>query len=106
MKAIFHGNLRSGEVVGYTRTLPMGVFMKPMLALSLAAAAALGSAGCVVRAHGHGHTAVVISAGHFHSDHCGHYYWRGGWYIMNSHRHSVGCGHLYRSGIWIYDDGG
>ncbi len=79
--------------------------MKTFIAGALLAAGVLALPGCVVHGHGHG-SAVVITSGHLHSDHCGHYYWRGGWYLMSSHHHAHNCGHVYRGGLWIYDDGG
>lgn len=76
------------------------------LLLVVASVAALG--GCrVVMTPGHIyvkpiHPVVVISAGHVHSDHCGHYYHRGSWHHYEGHRHARGCGHHYRGGRWCH----
>lgn len=78
-----------------------------MLAAILILAGA--AAGCVVRTDGHGHhriygPAVVIGAGHVHSDHCGHFHHGGHWYHSHGHRHGPGCGHHWRGGMWIVVD--
>jgi len=79
-----------------------------MLAL-VALAGGLG--GCIIHDHGpYGYhhryygPAVVVEAGHVHSEYCGHYYYGGSWYISHHHRHGPGCGHVYRSGMWIVVD--
>jgi hypothetical protein len=75
--------------------------MKTMFAMLLL----LFVGGCVVHAHGHAHhRPVVVEAAHIHSDHCGHYHWRGQWYISHGHRHGPGCGHVHRGGMWIVID--
>ncbi|MBI3856889.1 MAG: hypothetical protein HY293_14475 [Planctomycetes bacterium] len=77
--------------------------MKTLIAFSLAAVVA-AVAGCVV--HTTGRVEYVAVGGHVHSDICGHYYWHGGWYVMEGHRHYAGCGHVYMGGMWVHDDGG
>jgi len=75
--------------------------------LIMAASAAL--AGCVVHVrplHSHvvyheppaEHRAPVVE--HVHTDHCGHYYHNGGWFIHTGHVHGAGCGHHYHGGRW------
>ena len=44
---------------------------------------------------------VVIAHGHVHSAYCGHYRYRGHWYVSHGHRHGPGCGHRFHSGVWI-----
>lgn len=63
------------------------------------------AAGCVVHGRsGHIHgPALSIEAGHVHSDHCGHYSYRGNWH-HSKHVHGHGCGHHYRSGVWVHID--
>jgi hypothetical protein len=75
---------------------------------ALALAALLGTSGCIVHAHRpppppH-RDVVVIERGHVHSDHCGHYYHRGGWYHSQGHVHGASCGHVFRGGLWIVVD--
>lgn len=64
--------------------------------------------GCIVARHGNHHhvygPAVVIGAGHIHSDHCGHFQHRGAWYHSHGHRHGPGCGHHFRGGFWVVVD--
>ncbi len=74
-------------------------------AIVLAAAAALGLAGCVVHPHGRHHgPVVVIPAAHVHGDHCGHYQHGGAWRHLEGHHHGAGCGHVFRGGVWIFVD--
>lgn len=81
--------------------------MKSLLALVLLAGGA-ALAGCVVHAHPrhpHRHGAVVVvPAGHVHDVHCGHYFYRGQWYVVERHSHGPGCGHVFKGGIWIIED--
>ena len=51
----------------------------------------------------HGDT-VVVSTGHVHNDRCGHFQYRGGWYMSNGHHHGAGCGHVYRNNVWVFVD--
>ena len=70
-----------------------------------ALAAALGMSGCIVHAHGRPHgDVVVIERGHVHTDRCGHYHYRGGWYHAPGHVHAANCGHVFRGGLWIVVD--
>lgn len=88
--------------------------MRPIVTLaSLVAVCAGLGAGCLVHRgpggllHVHPlipHPRVVISAGHVHSAHCGHYHWRGSWYHWNGHVHGPHCGHVLRGGLWIRVD--
>ena len=55
-------------------------------------AATLG--GCIVHAHPVGH------GGHLHDDACGHYWYNGGWHVVERHRHGPGCGHVFHDGYW------
>ncbi len=72
---------------------------------ALALAAILGMSGCIVHAHGHPPgKVVVVEKGHVHTDHCGHYHHRGGWYHSAGHVHQAGCGHQFRGGIWVVVD--
>ncbi|HEX7898793.1 MAG TPA: hypothetical protein VF950_13600 [Planctomycetota bacterium] len=73
-----------------------------MIKLLMLLALPLFAIGCVVHGHGHG-PALSIEAGHVHSDHCGHYHYRGGWY-HSRHSHGPGCGHHYRGGMWVHID--
>jgi hypothetical protein len=59
------------------------------------------ASGCVVHSHGPRHRHVAVETDCHHDDHCGHYYWRGGWHHSHGHRHFHGCGHHFRSGMWI-----
>jgi len=49
----------------------------------------------------HGETVVVVQ-GHVHNDHCGHFYYNGGWYMSNGHHHGPGCGHVNQGGRWVF----
>jgi hypothetical protein len=39
-----------------------------------------------------------------HDVHCGHYFYRGRWYVVERHVHGYGCGHVFKGGIWIIED--
>ena len=73
-----------------------GATMKTLLTLVVAAAAAFTAGGCVV------YPSTV--ADHVHSDYCGHYYYRGGWYQSNGHHHGPNCGHRHQGGNWVLAD--
>src|SRR5436190_13307101 len=49
----------------------------------------------------HGETVVVVQ-GHVHNDHCGHFFYNGGWYMSNGHHHGPGCGHVNQGGRWVF----
>ncbi len=75
--------------------------------LVLAAGLLLGAclAGCVVVAHPHHRgVAVVVPVGHVHSARCGHYFYRGRWFLWKGHVHGPGCGHIFKGGVWIIED--
>ena len=44
---------------------------------------------------------IVVTGGHAHSAHCGHYYQGGSWYKLAHHTHGPRCGHYFKGGIWI-----
>ena len=76
-----------------------------MLVLALAAGLCLGACRRHVVVHETPRgDVVVIERGHLHSHHCGHYFWRGGWYHHAGHVHAHGCGHAHRDGIWVVLD--
>ena len=83
--------------------------MKTLMIVAAALLAAV-TGGCVVHSHGPAHRhhvygpAVVVGAGHVHSDHCGHYRHGDYWYHSHNHRHGHGCGHVYRGGFWVVVD--
>jgi hypothetical protein len=82
--------------------------MKKLMILAILAVATAAAGGCIVEAHPHHHRvygpAVVIGAGHVHSEMCGHFYYGGHWYYSSGHRHVVGCGHVWRDGMWVVVD--
>ncbi|MFQ5628195.1 MAG: hypothetical protein ACE5I1_05495 [bacterium] len=45
---------------------------------------------------------VVVKKGHAHTARCGHYKYRGKWYIVKGHAHGPRCGHRFVGGFWIY----
>ena len=84
--------------------------MHPIVRLAAAGAvlALVAGTGCLIHRGPGGllhihplHPRVVISAGHVHSAHCGHYHWRGAWYHWGGHVHGPHCGHVLRGGVWL-----
>lgn len=83
--------------------------MKRIAMLAAGATILVGLSACRLAVVGHGHrahlgVAVKIPVGHVHSDHCGHYQYRGAWYHHNGHVHGHGCGHQFVKGVWIIKD--
>ena len=74
------------------------------LMIAFLALIGFSAAGCVVHPHPHHGAVVVIPVGHVHSEHCGHYHYRGGWYYAEGHHHGPGCGHIHRDGVWVFVD--
>ena len=81
---------------------------KLMILATLAVITAFTAGGCIIETHPHHHRvygpAVVIGAGHVHSEVCGHFWYGGHWYYTEGHRHVVGCGHVWRGGMWVVVD--
>jgi hypothetical protein len=75
--------------------------------LALILAMGLPLFGCILHAHRHPRHGEPVVVDHVHTDHCGHYYWRGRWYYAERHAHGPGCGHTWVQERWTYieDDG-